>query len=136
MQNKRNTAKWPRSRIILVDDEPDITFSFNIGLEDYGFAVDAFNDPLLALSSFKVGLYTMAILDIKMPKMNGFELYEKIRKIDGDVKTKVCFITAYEVYYQSLREQFPDTKIECYIKKPIQIKELSERLHAELAEKQ
>jgi response regulator RpfG family c-di-GMP phosphodiesterase len=71
-----------------------------------------------------------------MPKMNGFELYEKIRKIDGDAKTKVCFITAYEVYYQSLREQFPETKIECYIKKPIQIKDLSERLHAELAEKQ
>jgi DNA-binding response OmpR family regulator len=58
---------------LLVDDEPDITLPLNIGLEDYGFAVDAYHDPLLALSSFKIGLYRMAILDLKKPKMNGFE---------------------------------------------------------------
>ena len=123
-------------KIMIVDDEPDVTGTFKVGLEESGFKVETFNDPEMALSNFKPGKYDILLLDIKMPKMNGFELYEKIRKIDGDVKTKVCFITAYEVYYQSLREQFPDTKIECYIKKPIQIKELSERLHAELAEKQ
>jgi DNA-binding response OmpR family regulator len=123
-------------KILIVDDEPDVTGTFKLGLEESGFKVETFNDPETALSNFKPGKYDLLLLDIKMPKMNGFELYEKIRKIDGDVKTKVCFITAYEVYYQSLREQFPDTKIECYIKKPIQITELSERLHAELAEKQ
>jgi two-component system, OmpR family, response regulator ChvI len=95
LQNKRNTAKWRRSRIILVDDEPDITFSFNIGLEDYGFAVDAFNDPLLALSSFKIGLYRKAILDIKMPKMNGFELGSELKKIDN--KIRISFISAFDI---------------------------------------
>ena len=123
-------------KVLIVDDEPDVTGTFKVGLEERGFQVETFNDPEMALSNFKPGKYDILLLDIKMPKMNGFELYEKIRKIDGDGKTKVCFITAYEVYYQSLREQFPETKIECYIKKPIQITDLSKRLRAELAEKQ
>ena len=123
-------------KVLIVDDEPDVTGTFKVGLEERGFKVETFNDPEIALSNFKPGKYDILLLDIKMPKMNGFELYEKIRKIDGDGKTKVCFITAYEVYYQSLREQFPETKIECYIKKPIQITDLSKRLRAELAEKQ
>lgn len=121
-------------KILIVDDEPDVTGTFKLGLEESGFNVETFKDPETALSNFKPGKYDLLLLDIKMPKMNGFELYEKIKKIDGNAK--VCFITAFEVYYQSLREQFPDTKIECYIKKPIQIADLSERLHAELAEKQ
>jgi DNA-binding response OmpR family regulator len=68
---------------MLVDDEPNITFSFNMALEDHGFVVDAFNDPLQALSSFKVGLCIIAVLDVKMPEMNGFELAFKIRELDN-----------------------------------------------------
>jgi DNA-binding response OmpR family regulator len=120
-------------RVLIVDDEPDVTGTFKLGLEKSGFNVETFNDPEIALSNFKSGMYDILLLDIKMPKMNGFELYEKIRKIENNTKAKICFITAYEVYYQSLREQFPETKIECYIKKPIQISDLAKRLHAELA---
>jgi two-component system, OmpR family, response regulator ChvI len=120
-------------RVLIVDDEPDVTGTFKLGLEKSGFNVETFNDPEIALSNFKSGMYDILLLDIKMPKMNGFELYEKIRKTENNTKAKICFITAYEVYYQSLREQFPETKIECYIKKPIQISDLAKRLHAELA---
>ena len=73
------------NRILLVDDEYDITLSIGTSLEDNGFAVDAFNDPLEGLSSFKKGVYALALLDFKMPKMNGFELYDKIRKIDDKI---------------------------------------------------
>ncbi len=59
-------------RILLVDDEPDITMSLNRVLEDNGFEVDAFNNPVLALSSFKQGLYALTLIDFAMPKMNGF----------------------------------------------------------------
>jgi DNA-binding response OmpR family regulator len=121
-------------RVLIVDDEPDVTGTFKLGLEKSGFSVETFNDPEIALANFKSGMYDILLLDIKMPKMNGFELYEKIRKIDNNTKAKICFITAYEVYYQSLREQFQETKIECYIKKPIQISDLAKRLHAELAQ--
>jgi two-component system, OmpR family, response regulator ChvI len=72
--NEHSTKK----RILLVDDEQDITYSFGIALEDKGFVVDTFNDPQEALSNFKAGLYDLLLLDIKMPKMNGFELYQEM----------------------------------------------------------
>jgi two-component system, OmpR family, response regulator ChvI len=132
LQNKRNTAKLRRSRIILVDDEPDITFSFNIGLEDYGFAVDVFNDPLLALSSFKVGLYTMAILDIKMPKMNGFELGGKIRKLDD--KIKISFMSAFDIPEENLKTTIPTIYEEkpLIIRKPISLDDLVSKVKDKL----
>jgi two-component system, OmpR family, response regulator ChvI len=132
LQNTGNTAKLRRSRIILVDDEPDITFSFNIGLEDYGFAVDAFNDPLLALSSFKVGLYTMAILDIKMPKMNGFELGGKIRKLDD--KIKISFMSAFDIPEENLKTTIPTIYEEkpLIIRKPISIGDFISRVKEKL----
>ena len=96
MQSNKSTIKWNQFRILLVDDEPDITWCFNIVLEDNGFMVDAFNDPLLALSSFKKGLYSLALIDIKMPKMNGFELSGEIRKLDE--KVRISFISAFDIY--------------------------------------
>ena len=119
-----------KKRILLVDDEHDITFSLRIGLENNGFAVDIFNDPEEVLSNFKAGLYDLLLIDIKMPKMNGFELYREIEKIDN--KAKVCFITAFEVYYKSLRELFPTIKVDCYIKKPITTDDLVQRIKSEL----
>jgi two-component system, OmpR family, response regulator ChvI len=119
-----------KKRILLVDDEHDITFSLRIGLENNGFAVDIFNDPEEALSNFKAGLYDLLLIDVKMPKMNGFELYQEIEKMDN--KAKVCFITAFEVYYNSLRELFPTVKVDCYIKKPITTDELVQRIKSEL----
>jgi two-component system, OmpR family, response regulator ChvI len=119
-----------KKRILLVDDEQDITFSLRIGLENNGFVVDTFNDPQEALSNFKAGLYDLLLIDVKMPDMNGFELYREIEKIDN--KVKVCFITAFEVYYKSLRELFPTTKVDCYIKKPITTDDLVQRIKSEL----
>ena len=82
--------------LLVVDDEPDITLAFSIGLEDSGFEVDAFNDPLLALEAFKEKKsYDLALIDVKMPKMNGFELYKEIRRVND--KVKVCFATAFDI---------------------------------------
>jgi DNA-binding response OmpR family regulator len=120
-----------KARILLVDDEQDITYSFSTALEDNGYVVDTFNDPQEALSNFKADSYDLLLLDVKMPKMNGFELYQQIEKIDN--KAKVCFITAFEVYYKSLRELFPTMEVDCYIKKPITTDDLVERIKTELA---
>ena len=96
-----NKKKNNNNRILLVDNEPDIALAFKIGLEDNGFVVNAFNDPLLALSSFKQGLYALALIDIKMPKMNGFDLYRQIRKLDD--KVKVCFMTAFDIKKEEIK---------------------------------
>jgi DNA-binding response OmpR family regulator len=80
-----------KRRILLIDDERDITLAFRAGLEDKGFIVETFNDPQEASSNFKVGLYDLLLVDVKMPKMNGFELYQEMEKIDN--KVKVCFIS-------------------------------------------
>jgi DNA-binding response OmpR family regulator len=122
--------KNAKKRILLVDDERDITIAFRMGLESNGFIVDTFNDPQGALSNFKAGLYDLLLIDIKMPKMNGFELYQEIEKIDNRVK--ICFITAFEVYYKSLRELFPTTNVDCFIKKPITTDELVQKIRTEL----
>jgi len=119
-----------KKRILLVDDEQDIALAFKISLENNGFTVDAFNDAEEALSNFEAGFYDLLLIDIKMPKMNGFELYREIEKIDN--KPKICFITAFEVYYKSLRELFPTVKVDCYIKKPITTDDLVQRIKSEL----
>ena len=119
-----------KKRILLVDDEHDIALAFKISLENNGFTVDAFNDPEEALSNFKAGFYDLLLIDIKMPKMNGFELYREIEKIGN--KAKICFITAFEVYYKSLSELFPTVKVDCYIKKPITTDDLVQRIKSEL----
>jgi CheY-like chemotaxis protein len=120
------------SRILLVDDEPDIALAFKIGLEDNGFVVDAFNDPLEALSSFKDDFYDLLLLDIKMPNMNGIEFYQQMKEIDK--KVKICFITASEMhYYEEIRNEiFPILGVRRLIRKPIKMDDLVEDLREEL----
>jgi CheY-like chemotaxis protein len=82
-----------------VDDEPDITFTLKKELEQNGFSLDVFNDPLAALSNFKADYYDLILLDVHMPQMNGLELYQEINKKDKNVKA--CFVTSYELHYES-----------------------------------
>ena len=116
-------------RILVVDDDPDITSLFTIGLEDSGFEVHAYNDPLEALANFKPHFYDLLLLDITMPKMDGFELCRRILEID--VNVRICFITATDININGLREVIT-TSTGCFIKKPISISNLAERLKAEL----
>jgi DNA-binding response OmpR family regulator len=110
-------------RILIVDDEQDITRLFKVALERAGFIVNVYNDPLESLSNYKTGLYDLLLLDIKMPQMSGFELYNKIKEIDD--KVKVCFITAFEEYYDEFKKLLPHLKeAECYIRKPVGMEDL------------
>jgi DNA-binding NtrC family response regulator len=110
-------------RILLVDDEADVISLFKMVLEMNGFEVDAYTDPAAALSNFKPNSYGLALLDIRMAPLNGFELYKKMRNIDGNLKT--CFITAFEDYRQEFKESFPELdEIKCFIRKPKAIEDL------------
>jgi DNA-binding response OmpR family regulator len=114
-------------RILIVDDEPDVNLALRIVLEDNSFIVDSFNDPLRALENFKANLYDLIILDIKMPKKDGFEVYKEILKIDNRVK--VCFLTAGDINYRSLKETFPTLDENQFIRKPIENIELIKQIH-------
>ena len=115
---------------MLVDNEPDVTYAIRTVLEDNGFEVDSFNDPVLVSETYKSNYYDLVILDIKMPKMDGFQLYDRIRQKDR--KTKICFLTASEMFYESLRQArnlIGDVLGEQYfIQKPIKTDELIRRL--------
>jgi len=126
-ENNNNIAT-----ILLVDNEPDNTCVLSMGLEDAGFKVDAYNDPMLALSNFKPNFYSLLILDINMPKMNGYELYKEIRKIDD--KVKICILTASEIYNESLRVPPPQLlyEVKCFIPKPIAIDDFVKKVKEEL----
>jgi CheY-like chemotaxis protein len=100
---RRATPIEGKNRILIVDDELDIARLFKLGLERHGgFEVDVYNNPITALSNYRPGIYDLLLLDIKMPEMNGLELYQSIREKqkdkerNGGEEIKVCFITAFE----------------------------------------
>ncbi|HEX7141495.1 MAG TPA: response regulator [Nitrososphaeraceae archaeon] len=117
-------------KILLIDDEPDVTYTIKKILEDNGFKVDSFNDPILALNYYKVNFYDLLILDIKMPKMDGFELYTKIR--EKEPKVKICFLTAIATFneeFRKIRLTLGKTINEDYfIQKPINMEDLTKKL--------
>jgi two-component system response regulator ChvI len=115
------------NKILIVDDEPDLTQVSTLALEYHGFKVDSFNDPQEALTKYKPGLYDLVILDIKMPKMGGFELYNEIKKKDNNAN--VCFLTAGELYYEEFRKKevcVLDRNL--FIRKPIENEELVKKI--------
>jgi CheY-like chemotaxis protein len=127
-----STPVLPRKkRILVVDDEVDITTVFKLCLEEADLQVDVYNDPLLALSDYKPDTYDLLLLDIRMPGMNGFELYRKIKDIEEEEKKvksgkpRVCFITAYEGYRSRFNELFPTLEeVDYFLKKPISLPDL------------
>ena len=106
-------------RILIIDDEKEITDGLKVGLEGYEFHVDTYNNPLEAISRFKPGTYHLAIIDVRMPEMNGFDVYRNLKKMDRDMK--VCFFTAYDVYEEGFRGMFPELRSDCFLRKPMSI---------------
>jgi CheY-like chemotaxis protein len=117
-----------KKKILIVDDEPDITLIFTIVLEADNFVVKTYNDPLLALSNYKQGHFDLVLIDLKMPGMNGFELYKNIRTIDS--KIKIGFLTASEQYHEQFRdEEFSKLDKDLFIQKPIENEELIKKIN-------
>jgi DNA-binding response OmpR family regulator len=111
------------------DDELDVNFTIKATLEETGlFQVETFNDKKLALSIFRPGLYDLALLDIRMPEMNGFQLCTKLREIDN--RLKICFLTTTKVLYfrETDSEVINDLGTDCFVSKPVNTSELVLRL--------
>jgi DNA-binding response OmpR family regulator len=113
-------------RILIIDDDKDITNLFKTFLEYDGYKVDAFTDPIDALYSFRKNVYDLVLLDLKMPKMNGMILYQKLKNIDPTLL--FCFITANKEYIEHLKKNIPDIE-KIVIYKPILLSELRRKIH-------
>jgi CheY-like chemotaxis protein len=128
-----------KKRILVVDDEVDITTIFKLALEKVNLHVDVYNDPLLALTDYKAGMYDLLLFDIRMPGMNGFELYRKIKDIEEEEKKvkngkpRVCFITAFEEFRSEFKEIFPTVEeVDCFLRKPISMPDLIKKVKSQL----
>jgi DNA-binding response OmpR family regulator len=122
--------------MLIVDDEEDVTITFKAGIEasntDTNRRIEVYtsNNPVAALSEFKPNLYELVLVDIKMPHTNGFELCEKMLAID--INVKVCFMSNGEINREAVREIYPSLSIGCFIRKPVTIDYLVERIVSEL----
>lgn len=134
MCTTNNDKKNDKQKILIVDDEADITTALKMYLELQGFQIDAFTNPADALTQFKARFYHLLILDIKMPEMNGFELYKEIKKKDETVK--VFFLTALSEmhdYDAFKKEVFPKEGERYFIAKPIENEEILKRINTIIA---
>ena len=123
------------SNIIMVDNEPNVNITIKTALEENGgFKVDTFNDAESALLGFEPGHYALAILDIRMPGTNGFQLCRKLREMDK--KLKICFLTAVELtYLQDIDSDIiNDLRTDCFVAKPVDTTGLINRLKVILSQ--
>jgi DNA-binding response OmpR family regulator len=127
---------WTKtSNIIMVDNEPDVNITIKTALEENGeFKVDTFNDAESALFAFKPSHYDLAILDIRMPGTNGFQLCKKLREIDQNLK--ICFLTAAELAHLNEIDSdvINDLSTDCFVAKPVNTTDLINRLKVILAQ--
>jgi DNA-binding response OmpR family regulator len=115
----------PKSKIMIIDDDKDITNLFSIFLEHNGYSVDAYTNPIEAINNFRKNSHDLIILDLKMPKMDGMTLYLKIKEIDD--KVIICFTTANINYIKQLQKGIIDIeKIVLY--KPVLLKDLKHKI--------
>jgi two-component system, OmpR family, response regulator ChvI len=120
--NKSNNRP-EKPKILVVDDEPDINKLYHTVLEYVGYTVESYESPLIALSNFIPSYYDAAILDIKMPEMNGLVLYNELRKRDR--KVKICFLTAGEIDVEKLVEdKFDELDNDLFFQKPMRNNDL------------
>ena len=108
---------------MFVNDDPDTTAVMKKGLTHHGFEVKAFVDSKSALQNFKAGVYDLLLLDVLMKGLDSFELYNRLREIDENVQ--ICFITASNTFYEKYKKLYPRIEKECFIQKPIKIKNLA-----------
>jgi two-component system response regulator ChvI len=108
-------------RVLIIDDEPDIILTLRMALEQNGFITDSYSDSILAYKNFRAGVYDLVLLDIKMPNVDGFQLYQKIKRTDSRVK--ICFLTASEFYDEEIRKEqgFDGFNKELFLRKPVEI---------------
>jgi len=126
-ESKKNNSP---PRIMIVDDESDILSVIKRGLESGNdFRVETFSKGDDAINNFQnhpPKYYDLVITDIRMPKINGFELYRRIK--DNYPTIKIAFITAFEINKEEFSKVIPSVNVTDFISKPVSISKLREKI--------
>lgn len=130
MYSENVSASNFKLKVLLVDDEHDITTVMKSGLEAYGFDVSAFNSPIQALTEYNPNHYDVIILDVRMAELNGFNLAKAIWAKDANAR--ICFLSAFEIYEKEAKMVFKDFKTHCFIKKPIAHSDLIKHIESHM----
>jgi DNA-binding NtrC family response regulator len=119
--NLQSSDDW----ILIVDDEFDVVTILRQWLEKQGFQVFGFTEPSLALEHFRLNSkkYSLVISDLRMPKINGYELIKRVKEIKPEVK--VFFMTAFEINDIEFRRLLPSVIIDEFIQKPVTMNQLT-----------
>jgi two-component system, OmpR family, response regulator ChvI len=121
-QLQRQQQKYS-ANIMVIDDEPDILFTYECFLTDEGYNVEAFADPQEALKHFVQlsgafsSYYQLVLLDIRMPRLNGLQLYNTIKTLSPN--TKIMFVSALDMA-EELTSILPNMKYSDIIRKPVE----------------
>jgi CheY-like chemotaxis protein len=136
LTRERGTERFWK-KILIVDDNVDITLTFKTAMEYNNnttltkkIEVHTSNNPVVALSEYRQNFYDLLLVDINMPHMNGFELCERILAID--INVRICFMSSGEINRKALREIYPSLTVGCFMRKPMNIDYLLERIMSEL----
>jgi len=119
-------------KILIIDDDEDINNPYKGYLEQNGFKVDAYTEPLDALCHFKKDIYDIILLDLKMPLLDGISMYKELKKIDK--KITICLITADIMYLEQVKEKIPSIE-KFIIYKPILLRNLKDKIDLLILEK-
>ena len=123
LQDSQQKQQRYSTNIMIVDDEPDTLFTYELFLSDEGYNVEAFTDPQEALKHFVKlsgafsSYYQLVLLDIRMPRLNGLQLFNMIKTLSPN--TKIMFISALDMA-EELTSILPDTKYSHIIRKPVE----------------
>jgi response regulator RpfG family c-di-GMP phosphodiesterase len=119
-----NNSNSNRS-ILVLDDEADIATIVKKSLQDLGFRVSAFTDPIVALEYFKLNFKiccSIIISDIRMPGMNGYEFVRKVKAINPE--GKIILMSSFEINDIEFSNMLPNIKIDAFLQKPFSIRKL------------
>jgi DNA-binding NtrC family response regulator len=123
-----NNGDKPQTRLLVVDDEPDIVHVLKLGLQQNGFLVDGFTNSEEALQSLKSNAesYCLVLSDVRMPGLSGIQLAKRVKEINPNVK--VVLMTAFEIRDNEFSKVFPSTRVDGFVQKPNGIRELTNKI--------
>jgi two-component system cell cycle sensor histidine kinase/response regulator CckA len=134
-ENTNKDSNKPPARLLVVDDDSDVIYVLKHGLLNYGFLVDAFTNPEVALQSFKSNpeSYSLILVDRRMTTLSGIELAKKLKEINLNVK--VLLLTGVDIIDNEVSKEYHSKNVvDGFVQKPISIRVLADKILSLISE--